>query len=77
MHSTIIKCLYDNSPDDGVSTYWKGKKLLLVLHTILSISNKIRIIWSEWLIITTSGMFSQQLVGPVASLVVPAMVSRV
>ena len=50
-----------------------------MLHTILSISNKVRSIWSEWLIIFTSGMFSQQLVEPVApgvaALVVPAMVS--
>ena len=34
------------------------------------------IIWSEWLIIFTSGMFSQQLVDPVASLVVTAILSR-
>ena len=51
------------------------KKLLLILLKILSISNKVRVIWSEWLIIFTSGMFSQQLVEPVASLVVAAMVS--
>ena len=63
-------------PDDGVCTYWKRKKLLLILHTILSISNKVRDIWSEWLIIFTSGIFSQQLVEPVASLVVHAMVSK-
>ena len=60
-------------PDDGVCTYWKRKKLLLILHTILSISNKVRDIWSEWLIIFTSGIFSQQMV---ASLVVHAMVSK-
>ena len=63
-------------PDDGVCTYWKRKKLLLILHTILSISNKVRDIWSEWIIIFTSGIFSQQLVEPVASLVVHAMVSK-
>ena len=51
-------------------------KLLLILHTILSISNKVRVIWSELLIIFTSGMFSQQLVEPVASLVVQALVSK-
>ena len=40
------------------------------------ISNKVRVIWSEWLIIFTSAMFSQQLVEPVASLAVQALVSK-
>ena len=56
--------------------YWKRKKLLLILHTILSISNKVRVIWSEWLTIFTSDMLSQQLVEAVASLVVQALVSE-
>ena len=42
----------------------------------VSISNKVRVKWSECLIIFTSGMFSQQLVEPVVSLVVQALVSR-
>ena len=51
-------------------------KLLLNLYTILLILNEVRVIWSEWLIISTTGMFSQSLVEPVASAVVPAIVPR-
>ena len=42
----------------------------------MSISNKVRVIWSESLIIFTAGMFSQQLVEPVALLAVQALVSK-
>ena len=40
------------------------------------ISNKVRVIWSECLKIFASGMFSQQLLEPVASLAAAPKVSR-